>query len=178
MKKYDNTDYRNLSGSKPILDPSDAIRIELMIEELVKAGLSEADARMAVEKRFEIIQHQKVETQKRDEKVKKETRYLEYAGGAALLVAVPMGFIHSPAGYVLAIIAGGIAGYYANPKKALAGIIGTISGVVLSALISHMYFYNRHSYRVFELFVPVIPSAIVAYLLIKIISLVFYKNKS
>lgn len=140
------------------------------------AGLDEERARnllltLTKEHRKELFQQK---LQKQNAEGVREVTFIITLMAAAV---GPIFSVKSAVWYIVAILIGGIAGYYGFKNKPAAGIIGSILLVVLFPFTYEYYFSGRSSYIKIEFLIPIflalIPAAIAAFF----ISLVFYPER-
>lgn len=149
--------------------------IEQEIQVLVNKGYDEAAARNIIqqalkEHRYTIFQ-QKLSQQKNEEKKK-----LSYFILLMITVAGPVFDISNMLWYVLACIVAGAAGYYGQHDKPFAGLIGGVLLVMLFPLTYVFYMSGRHSYLNIELLIPLLISAVPAWLLQFFVGKLFYNK--
>lgn len=88
----------------------------------------------------------------------------------------PLFDITSPIWYMVAIAASGIAGYFAFKTKPIAGVLGSIIMPIVFPFVYNFYFAGRTSYIRIEMLIPIIISALPAFLVYYILSKTVYAN--
>jgi hypothetical protein len=88
----------------------------------------------------------------------------------------PLFDITSPLWYIVSIAASGIAGYFAFKTKPIAGVLGSIIMPVVFPFVYNFYFGGRTSFIRIEMVIPILISALPAFLVYYAISKTVYAN--
>jgi hypothetical protein len=105
-----------------------------------------------------------------------ETQKVLTIGIMMISLIGPLFDITSPLWYLAAIAASGIAGYFAFKTKPVAGVLGSIIMPVVFPFVYNFYFAGRTSYIRIEMLIPIIISALPAFLVYYTISKTVYAN--
>jgi hypothetical protein len=105
-----------------------------------------------------------------------ETQKVLTIGIMMISLIGPLFDITSPLWYLVAIAASGIAGYFAFKTKPVAGVLGSIIMPVVFPFVYNFYFAGRTSYIRIEMLIPIIISALPAFLVYYTISKTVYAN--
>ena len=88
----------------------------------------------------------------------------------------PIFDITSPLWYIVAVVASGIAGYFAFKTKPIAGVLGSIIMPVVFPFVYNWYFAGRRSFIRIEMVIPILISVLPAFLIYYAISKTVYAN--
>ena len=145
------------------------------INKLVEAGFERANAEQLV---LEVIKRQRQKLFKERLHKKQHEEAMQVAAMITIMVSAvgPVFDVSSPLWYITALIIAGCAGYFGYKDKPLAGIIPAAALVILFPIAYYFYFSGRSSYINIEMLLPLLFSAIPAWLISWLISHWFYPD--
>lgn len=170
----------------PILSPTDIHQIYLAlgreklhpenaVRQLVDKGYEEEMARSLVSK---LVKEQQTALFKENLRRRKleERRKASYLIIFLIAVAGPVLGSSGVLWYIVAGVAGGLAGHFGKPDKPVSGIVGGVSLVWLFPCAWSLYMRDRSGFNALEILIPLLMAALPAYLFSMLTAHLFDNN--
>ncbi len=146
---------------------------ETEIKKLVSAGFDEEVAKKIISDVMKSLREELFE-QSLLKKKKEEARSVAILVITMVSLIGPIFNMRSIGWYMLAVAIVAAVAYYGFKDKPIAGIIGSITVVILFPIMYNYYFASRSSYIRIELLIPLVMAAIPALLIFLLLSKLIY----